>query len=156
MKNKKQIRVWLPVVLWMGVIFWLSAQTGDDSGNMSGFIADIIHKFIPGEALADSLEFLVRKAAHLTEYLVLGLLLHRAVRISTRTKAWSWLYSAGTAELIGIFYAVSDEFHQSFVPGRSPQIIDVLIDSSGVLAGVLIYGLVCFCLRKKKEPEGAC
>jgi VanZ family protein len=66
----------------------------------------------------------LRKLAHTGEYAVLGLLLHRATG------------RAGLASALGVLYAVSDEIHQSFVPGRMGSPVDVGIDAVGVVVGV--------------------
>ncbi len=71
-------------------------------------------------------DFVLRKLAHAAEYAILGALLVRALR------RWSW------ALALGVAYAVSDEIHQSFVPGRQGSPLDVLIDSVGVIAGVVL------------------
>ncbi|HXF99124.1 MAG TPA: VanZ family protein [Gaiellaceae bacterium] len=70
---------------------------------------------------------LLRKLAHLTEYAVLGLLLARALAQPTAAAA------------LGTLYAISDEIHQAFVPGRSGAPLDVAIDAVGVVAGVLLW-----------------
>jgi VanZ family protein len=69
----------------------------------------------------------LRKVAHAAEYAVLGALLARALR------------NPGVAALAGVLYAVSDELHQAFVPGRMGSPLDVAIDAVGVLAGVLVW-----------------
>jgi VanZ family protein len=72
-------------------------------------------------------DLVLRKIAHAAEFAVLGFLLLRAVG------------GPQVALGLGIAYAVSDEIHQHFVPGRLGSPIDVLIDSAGVLAGVLAW-----------------
>jgi len=71
-------------------------------------------------------DLVLRKLAHAAEYGILGALVVRALR------RWSW------ALALGVAYAVSDEIHQSFVPGRQGSPLDVLIDSVGVIAGVVL------------------
>ena len=71
-------------------------------------------------------DLVLRKLAHATEYAILGALLLRALR------------RPGWAVALGIAYAISDEIHQSFVPGRQGSSLDVLIDSAGVIAGVVV------------------
>ena len=71
---------------------------------------------------------ILRKGAHVTEYAILGLLLVRALGREL------------PAFLIGVAYAITDELHQHFVGGRHSSPIDVAIDSTGVLIGVLILG----------------
>jgi VanZ family protein len=69
----------------------------------------------------------LRKLAHAAEYAVLGALLARA------------LAAPAVAALAGVLYAVSDEVHQAFVPGRTGSPLDVAIDAAGVVAGVLLW-----------------
>ena len=99
---------WLPVILWAGVIFAVSS----------------IPSLATGLGLWDTI---LRKAAHATEYAILGALLVRA------------LGGRAPAVVLGVAYAVSDEIHQHFVPGRHMSALDVAIDSLGLLAGVLVY-----------------
>ena len=73
-------------------------------------------------------DLLLRKIAHAAEYAVLGVLLLRAVG------------KEPPAAAIGIAYAVTDEVHQAFVPGRHGAVMDVLIDAVGVLIGVYVLG----------------
>lgn len=99
--------------------------------------------FVPGfedwsdkeqEAFAEKVDHPVRKTAHAMEYAVLGLLTAGAyIRRGTSIRK-GILVPWGIATL----YAASDEFHQLFVPGRSGQVSDVVLDSAGVLAGVLL------------------
>ena len=130
--------------LWMGLIFAFSAQDASGSSQLSGQTAfHAAFWFWPGfsglsaESQAvwvESVQFLVRKAAHFFVYTVLGILLYWDFIPSCGSvrKKVGWVWAAGTA------YAVSDEIHQLFVPGRSGQVRDVLLDSVGVAAGILL------------------
>jgi VanZ family protein len=120
----------LPMV-WMAVIFVMSAQpdSGEQSGWLLSFLLGPLGDYL-GEAQRETIHHLLRKAAHFTEYAILaGLLVwnsgtdDRALRV-----AWS----------IAALYAISDELHQRFVPGRAGALGDVLIDSAGALALVVI------------------
>ena len=84
-----------------------------------------------------ALDYFLRKGAHLTEYAVLFLLARRAIEGSFAKISVSGFVALSV--IFSVLYAVSDEFHQSFVPGRSASVSDVCIDSSGVLIGLLIY-----------------
>jgi VanZ family protein len=81
---------------------------------------------------------LIRKCAHLTEYAVLGILLWRAVRRPVRNdpRPWSWR-EAAIAVLIVFAYASTDEFHQRFVPTRTPLVSDVFVDTLGATIGMI-------------------
>ena len=135
MKNRRILYIF-PIV-WMGLIFYFSHQRGEESSQVSSWftnfvesIAEILHIDITGW----DVHFLVRKGAHFTVYAVLGLLLFAAFYIN-RGKLFS---SSITAVIIGGIYGVFDELHQYFVPGRSCQLRDMLIDASGVLTAVLL------------------
>ena len=129
----QRLKAWLPAALWMGVIFAMSALPGDVSGEQSGMLVSIvlsIISFFLGEEAAsgvsiDLIHLLIRKAAHMTEYAVLFWLDHRALRME-RTRR-PGLY----ALLLCALYAFTDEFHQGFVAGRGPSIVDVGIDTLG-------------------------
>ena len=127
----------------MGVIFALSTGLGS-ADHTSRFIGPLLRWLVPHaapETIAQA-HFLIRKGAHLTEYAVLALLALRAVRRSMHPAAsgWSWK-AAGLALLISTTYAATDEFHQSFVPGRTPSPGDVMIDSAGALAALALAAL---------------
>ena len=145
-------------VVWMAVIFSFSAKPGDESEIQSLRAGKIVCSiFVPGYEnmseqeqifMAESIDYPVRKAAHATEYAILaGLMLGIVV-----TSLINWKHLLG-AVLVAVVYASTDEFHQLFVPGRSGQFIDVLIDGIGALIGVLIvflvYKLVCKIKNKR-------
>ena len=98
---------WLPPLAWMGIIFYLSAQPK-----------------LP--ALPEPmLDLVLKKGTHFTVYAVLAFLWWRALsrgRMADRA-------ALGLAFAIAVLYAMSDEFHQRFVPGRCPGLSDVLIDA---------------------------
>ncbi len=106
---KKFLKLWLPVICWAGLIFYLSSLPNLKSGL---------------EPLWDTI---LRKVAHLTEYGILFLLLAKPMK-----KSLKW------AVFLCFIYALSDEFHQSFVPGRSMALADVCFDSAGVFLGYLV------------------
>lgn len=131
---------WGMVIAWMAVIFSFSAQQATDSGNLSGsiliFIMKVISFLLPTIEVNQSfLHLLIRKGAHFSVYLILGILTSNALRLN----GVSGIKQFGFSLLICALYAMSDEFHQSFVPGRGPSLQDVLIDSSGATVGILLY-----------------
>ena len=131
----------------MAFIFFQSALPADLSSRESGRVVDLLVRLFQGILPIDrqTMVFIVRKGAHFTEYTILGGFLGPAVTEwmavdktpvpdSVRNiRIISWL--------VGTLYAVTDEIHQSFVPGRSCELRDIGIDSCGVLAGVMIVSL---------------
>jgi VanZ family protein len=136
-------RYWLPVLLWMCVIFCMS--TGAFSSGETSKIIDPVIRFLLPQASGrrvDMIHSLIRKCGHLGEYFVLGLLLFRAFR-----KGRAEL-PAGRVVLYSViiiaFYAASDEFHQTFVYGRTPSLVDVGIDTAGgILAQLALLVRSC-------------
>lgn len=129
-----------PVVVWMIVIFF--ASTGDlSAANTSRLIRPLLLWFYPSftaEGLAAA-HFLIRKAAHLTEYAVLALLAARAFLSSSHIKLRRRWYAAGFA--LVVVCSLSDEYHQSFVPTRTGTIYDSLIDMTGGALALLALSI---------------
>jgi VanZ family protein len=90
------------------------------------------------EAQVKEFHLVIRKCGHLTEYAVLAIFLWRALRqpVKNETRPWNWPDARLTLLLV-MLYAATDEFHQSFVPGRTSLASDVLIDTVGGAAGLL-------------------
>lgn len=139
----------------MGLIFWFSSQQGSDSSETSGKIVAIIqklsviirgHDFSP--ANLDIVTKLVRKCAHFSEYALFGWCTVFALTELFRSKWVACIFS----ELFVFLYAVSDEVHQFFVPGRSMSPLDVAIDSLGALLGIWIYIIFKREHKRKKKP----
>src|SRR5579872_5048367 len=112
------------------------SASGDSSSfqHSSRIIAPIVRWLFPGcsEETVSEVVTVVRKCAHLTEYAILALLVWRARRKPVRgdTRPWSGT-EAMEALWVTVFYATTDEFHQTFVPSREGCVRDVIIDSSG-------------------------
>ncbi len=149
MKNKKI--AWALAIGWMSLIFILSHQPASVSSGLSSSITEFllgqITELFPGsDARVEEFHTLVRKNAHFIAYLILGVLLVNALG------SWGQLtlkvFSA--AFTIAVLYAASDEFHQLFIDGRSGEVRDVLIDSAGAVAGIVICWLIDYLLRKRK------
>ncbi|MFQ5398582.1 MAG: VanZ family protein [Anaerolineae bacterium] len=111
---------WLPLLLWMAIIFAVSDRTPSE---------------LPQFGLMD---VVLKKGAHFLAYAWLALLAYRALSYGRHRVLWALFIVAA--------YAVSDEIHQSFVPGRHAMLADVLIDTLGGAAG--LYGR----LRWAKRP----
>lgn len=142
MKEKgRKIAIWSIVVLWMIVIFKLSAQSGEQSNDLSlgvsGLIAALIEKISPS---SDALAFnhIIRKCAHFFAYLVLGMVVLFAMRKMGISGTKGILLTLAVC----VVYAISDEWHQGFIPGRTPKLTDILIDSSGSLLGTILYSRI--------------
>ena len=158
----------------MAFIFIQSALPGDLSGAESGLLVNILHEITGIDP--NILSILVRKIAHFTEYMILGICLQknaddwRKNANSSNSNARSSNSNTGDcnnartnsdkaygsalaikyslyAWAAGAIYSVTDEIHQMFVPGRACAPLDMLIDSAGVAAGVIIAGM----MASKKE-----
>ena len=128
-------------VTWMVVIFSFSARPGDESEEQSikaGMM--VCHVFVPG------FDHPVRKTAHATEYAMLAGLVLGAVTVSIIR--WK---NVLVSVCIAVLYASTDELHQLFVPGRSGQVKDVLIDGCGAVIGALIIWGISYLIHKKKK-----
>jgi VanZ family protein len=134
----RPITYWLPPLLWAAVI--LSASTDAFSGANTGSVLERIVVWITGHpvlpATLDTLNFVIRKCAHLTEYGILGALTFRALR--GQEKSWSLRWAIG-AVLFAACIASIDEIHQTFVPSRTGTWHDVVLDVAGAaVAQILI------------------
>lgn len=127
----KKAIAWLPSLLWMGLIYAMSAAPGDISGAHSGavlaWLLSVLDHITGGAAAIspDTLHLLIRKGAHMAEYAVLALFNLRALRISGSRRP------ALAALVLSAAYAATDEYHQRFVVGRGPSPLDVIIDTAG-------------------------
>lgn len=108
---------WIPPFLWMAFIFFLSSRHS----------VSVTHTFV--------FDFIIFKTLHVIEYATLYFLLYRALhstKLSFSSQYWG-------AAVIAALYAMSDEFHQSFTPSRTPTVRDVLIDIGGIM---ITYALI--------------
>lgn len=154
-KNKKQISfqiAWLVILFWVILIFSLSAQPVRKSDKLSKKVTVNIIKMI--EKVAPQVEMdlqrtnhLLRKKAHFFLYLVLGMLVLNIIRKSG-VKGCKGIF---ISLLICIVYAISDEIHQLFVPGRGAQVMDVFIDSGGAFAGIILYQIIRFLFLSRRK-----
>ncbi|MDB4286114.1 VanZ family protein [bacterium] len=137
MKTSKKIYLtsWLPLLLWMLLIFLLSHQDKDTSSLKVGLIQQILGWIgIDGEWLMTGTRgFFLRKLAHFSEYFILLILSFRVANLYYLPPKTFWI------PLLGCFlYACTDEFHQTFVPGRVGSPIDVGIDTLGAILGIVV------------------
>ena len=143
---KKKICI-LFAVLWMGFIFYMSHQPAKISSAQSDNVVHIIKKVSKNEEIENNINsFIVRKGAHMFLFCVLAILF-----FGSAYNGDNILKSVFIALLLAFLYACSDEYHQTFVVGRSGQFKDVLIDFSGAFIGILIVSLIAkFNIFKKK------
>ena len=149
----KKIILWILVIIWSVMIFCLSSEPATTSDETSGRFGQMIIRMaislniidIPVSTdgdifiyeMADKINHFVRKTAHFTIYLILGILSFMLAECYENRKK-AILY----ALIFCLLYAISDEIHQLFVPGRSGEIRDVLIDFSGSLLGIIILTFI--------------
>ena len=136
--NIKKAFFWLTVIFLMVLIFKLSSQPAATSNQLSKgvteVVVDLIEKVTPAEPNVADLNHIVRKYAHFFAYLLLGGLVSVAMNYDVKGKKRITI-----TIIFCVLYAISDEIHQIFVPGRGPQVKDVLIDSAGALIGILMF-----------------
>ncbi len=148
-KNKKTLISWLLVVIWMGVIFSFSQSNSYKSSSESRKIVikivDVVEKNKTPkekELIVDKVHIPFRKFAHGFEFAILSILLIIALKNSKINKIYLLSF------LISFLYAMTDEYHQTLINGRSGEIRDILIDTSGALIGIIIY-LLCKLIKKQ-------
>lgn len=150
---------WLPAALWYRVIWGFSAQTSAVSGGLSdNLLWRLLAVLAPSFASADVqtqsaavelLSFFERKAAHMFLYFILTLLIWFALAPILRKKPARAVLSA----LLCALLAGLDEYHQTFVPGRSGQLRDVLVDLGGGLLALGLLALLALTVRCQKKPR---
>lgn len=138
--------------IWMLLIVWFSAQPADQSKIMSGrvttVLVDLVTSVLPvaqsgheQKLLVHQMHNLIRKAAHAANYFILGCLAYQAFYLNIRIRRSGWLVAGAIA--FCILFASLDELHQTYVPGRSGELRDVLLDSASALVGILVCWSCC-------------
>ncbi len=149
----KKLILWILVISCMGTIFFFSSQEASESRKISSGliktfvrVLDFNNKLNENQidTIAENLTFIVRKGAHFSIYAVLCILLALLLNEYSIFGKLRFILSV----LICFLYAGSDEFHQVFVPGRSGEIRDIIIDTCGAITGFLI--LSCLTVLKNK------
>jgi len=124
----KQILRLLPAVIVMILIFIASATPGNEVPEFG------------------NIDIFIKKGGHMAGYALLGIACFLAAYGDNKKIARSVILSL----CVSIVYAASDEFHQSFTPGRSPSIMDVGIDTVGAIIGI---GITIFIIKKRRRPH---
>ena len=154
----KKCLCWFLVILWTGIIFFLSSQTAPESNGLSGeTIRALVTVFMPGYAgmsslqqsvIVASLQHVVRNAAHVLVYVILSILCMSALlqhELKTKVRIFATLAICGG-------YALTDELHQLFVTGRAFELTDLGLDLTGTLIGLLLI-IGVWWLRRRKSLE---
>ena len=148
------------VAIMCVIIFLFSSQNAEMSSLSSGCISDLILRILfpelsqmtPEEQfrVTDTVSTIIRKGAHFTEYAILAQLAFQLFLALPRPR--KELTAAALGLVFTVIYAMTDEYHQSFVPGRAMMARDVLIDTLGALLGIFIVLMV---LRRQKRKNKA-
>uniref|UniRef100_UPI00402AB03E VanZ family protein n=1 Tax=[Lactobacillus] rogosae TaxID=706562 RepID=UPI00402AB03E len=153
----KKILIWLPAIVMAMIIFGFSKQDGEESSGLSYKAADIILTVCDKagiidcnennrESMIEAVQFPIRKAAHMTEYAIFSIFVMIALIVDGIKGVRIPVISA----VIAIAFAATDEFHQTFVPGRYGCVLDVLIDAAGSIIGLIIlYIKICVNIKAK-------
>ncbi len=151
------------LILCMGVIFFFSHQTADTSSKLSSDVIEMIaEKFYPEfsnlseiekEQFVESFQFIARKSAHATIFAALGFFAFLTFISYTKLRFFTRCF---WAVAISLLYAMSDEIHQYFVPGRSCELRDFLIDSAGAFMAVLLSALLVKMIRPLRRKTAYC
>ena len=149
MKNKRVIISWTLLIGWMLFIFCMSTQPAEVSTKQSDLVIKLFSAIgiDLNTHLGSLASFIVRKAAHFTEYFILyyfAILVCKNYVDIKRARIYSLFIVLG--------YAITDEIHQYFIPGRSMAIRDVIIDFSGGVFGFIINWVI-YKLKYKKQNK---
>ena len=132
------------ILMWMITVFIFSNEKATESKVTSRKVTIAIVQAISGKDISDNEELLknadkiVRKLAHYTLYTVGGVLIISFAYTMDKTKKEKILYSLA----FGICFIITDEVHQLFVPGRTGRLLDVGIDTLGIITGILIFLII--------------
>lgn len=129
--SSKTLKHWLPVIIWAAIIFFFSANTDPYT-----ILPESWRALRPFPQVSDSsLTEFIGVIMHILEYATLAYLLFRAIHHDKIITSKSIL----TIILLTLLYAVTDEIHQFFVPGRTFQLFDLFIDSLGAIIGSFVF-----------------
>ncbi|MBB6446703.1 VanZ family protein [Bacillus benzoevorans] len=144
-----KILSWIAVIVWLGVIFYLSSQPATESNELSKGITEYIVKIVEmvhPEADLNINNSNIREYAHFFAYLVLGIL----VKVILKVIGIRGIRGMGLAILLCVLCAVSDEIHQIFSPGRGIQLKDVIVDSIGACIGIILVFVLGWVVKRVK------
>lgn len=147
----------LLILVWMATIFGFSKEEGESSSGTSRYVTEVMVDAFTNEEIStkekediiENLQPVVRKCAHYTIYLIGGLLFINLFNTYNLSEKQKIIYSL----ILAIIYACTDEIHQYFVPGRSAKVIDVFIDSLGVLTGIVFFYIAKKVVQSIKDRQ---
>ncbi len=148
----KLILSWVLVALWAALIFFMSAHAGSDfsgTGPLAAVKGWLVSLAAP--AFGEDTD-IVNVAAHLCEYLVFGMLLFRAARLTVPGRPHWWV--ALTAVALASAYGITDELHQAFVPGRLCDPADWLTDTLGASLGATLAAILVRGDGRREKRDG--
>lgn len=161
MKNIKRIIFGILLLFWLWVMYSFSAKTGAQSSSTSGGLTRKLlnlfypqYKSFPQEVsmkIFETTNFILRKTAHFLEYMILAEIAAEFMDTFFE-KSLNWKQALTVVILCGIF-ATSDEIHQMFVGGRSPQVKDVILDTIGAIVGAADYKVRWIFIEKYKNNK---
>lgn len=169
--NKKLIVLWAVrailialILCWMAIIFGFSAADGAESSSFSDKITIRVVQFletdyedltvVAQEKLFHKVSFVVRKTGHFVEYGILAVLWILLLLSFEKIRNLKKYMILMLPIMICFAYAATDEFHQGFVDGRTPKILDVMIDTFGGFAGAGVILMIWLIFRRKNEQLG--
>lgn len=126
------------------LIFCLSHQSGEESTETSGWFTFLLNFIFPFELTED----FVRTMAHFSEFACLSFFMNNLF-VSYKGKLTPVFACA-----LSFFYAITDEIHQIFVPGRACQFLDMMVDLAGILSGFIVYAVIYILVRKTIKKFG--
>ncbi|MDD3173313.1 MAG: VanZ family protein [Herbinix sp.] len=149
---------WLPAVIIMIIIFCFSSKPADNSNESSMTVANEIitiyenvtniqYQEAKRAEIAGSINHFVRKGAHFCEYALMAAAI--AFHFYVRKRQGKFLFLMPI--ILSCLYAITDEFHQTFIPGRAGLVKDVLLDTSGAATGVFLFMVVIITLISKMK-----
>lgn len=145
-KNLLRIILIVLILCWMYIVFSFSNAEGKESTGISMKIAKF---FVKNEMNIELVEHIIRKIAHISEYAIGGVLIYGLLltfKFNSKLQLiFAWIFT--------IFYAITDEIHQLFIPGRTGKIIDVFIDSLGALIGICLLLFFIKILKQVKRKS---
>jgi len=147
-KSASWLALWWPALAWAVVIslFSTGTFTADNTGRIIIPMLHWLFPSLPPQTLA-LIHHIIRKCAHFTEYFILSLLILRGIRAGRHETKLAW---AVLAIVLVAGYASLDEFHQRFVPGRTPAVTDVLIDTTGGATAQAIAALFAMLIHVRE------